>query len=313
MDSVDGCGTGWNGNIFSIAFALIEGETKDAWSFFLRNLRIHVTPQVNMCLISGIHESIKSAYNNPENGWQYPTSSHVYYIRHITQNFMREIKDMELRKKVVNMGYLLTETTFNYYRGEIRRTNSEALSWIDNIPWEKWARAYDEGQRWGHMTINLAEAMNSIFTDNCNMEMVEEVSKASTHNVMQFDHERFYFMVHEKINHNDGRPTGIFGVDLRKEWCDCGKFQAFQLSCSHIYKESFFGLPHEENWSRYEGFTLCHDKSTLCHDESMIRRKKGRSTSTRIRTEMDNVEKEKRRCGICRKIGHMRRKCPNVA
>jgi hypothetical protein len=25
---------------------------------------------------------------------------------------------------------------------------------------------------------------------------------------------------------------------------------------------------------------------------------------------MDNVEKEKRRCGICREIGHMRRKCP---
>lgn len=37
-----------NGNIFSIAFALVEGETKDAWSFFLRNLRIHMTPQANV-------------------------------------------------------------------------------------------------------------------------------------------------------------------------------------------------------------------------------------------------------------------------
>lgn len=286
---------------------------------------------------------------------------------------MCEIKDKDLRKIVVNMGYALTEAKFNYYRGEIRRTNNDALSWIDNIPREKWARAFDGGQRWGHMTTNLAEAMNSVlketrnlpitalvkstyyrlgslfgrrghqwtkmlasgqvFTDNCNKGMAEEVIKANTHNVMQFDRERFYFMVQEKINHNDGRPTGTFSVDLRKQHCDCGKFQAFHLPCSHViaacssirqdysihipdvfkilnvfkvYKESFLGLPHEENWPQYEGFTLCHD-------DSMRRRKKGRPNSTRIRTEMDDVEKEKRRCGICREIGHMRRKCPNVA
>ncbi|XP_050895330.1 uncharacterized protein LOC127101948 [Lathyrus oleraceus] len=126
-----------NRNIFPIAFALVKGETKDAWSFFLKNLRIHVTPQENLCLISDRHESIKSAYNNPKNGWQHPSSSHVYCIRHNAQNFMCEIKDKELRKIVVNMGYALTEETFNYYRGEIQRTNNDALSWIDNIPWEK--------------------------------------------------------------------------------------------------------------------------------------------------------------------------------
>ncbi|XP_050916681.1 uncharacterized protein LOC127131827 [Lathyrus oleraceus] len=261
-----------------------------------------------------MHESIKSAYKNLENGWQYPPSSHVYYIRHIAQNFMREFKDKELHKIVVNMGYALTEEKFNYYRGEIRRTNNDALSWIDNIPREKWARAFDGGQRWGHMTTNLAEAMNSVlketrnlpiialvkstyyrlgslfgkrghqwtkmlasrqvFSDNCNKGMTEEVSKANTHNVMQFDRERFYFMVQEKINQNDGRPTGTFSVDLRKQHCDCGKFQAFHLPYSHVivacssirqnysihipdvfkilnafkvYKESFLGLTHEEN------------------------------------------------------------------
>ncbi|XP_058766794.1 uncharacterized protein LOC131640416 [Vicia villosa] len=77
-----------NRNIFPIAFALVEGETGDAWSFFLRNLRVHVTPQPNICLISDRHVSIKTAYDNPENGWQYPPSMHVYCIRHIAQNFM---------------------------------------------------------------------------------------------------------------------------------------------------------------------------------------------------------------------------------
>ncbi|XP_050877526.1 uncharacterized protein LOC127081298 [Lathyrus oleraceus] len=154
-----------NENIFPIAFALVRSETKDAWSFFLKNLRTYVTPQENLCLISDRHESIKSAYNNPENGWQYPPPSHVYCIRHIAQNFMREIKDKELYKIVVNMSYVLTEAKFNYYRGEIRRTNNDALSWIDNIPREKWAKAFDGGQRCGHIKTNLAEAMNSVLKE----------------------------------------------------------------------------------------------------------------------------------------------------
>ncbi|CAK8565594.1 unnamed protein product [Lathyrus sativus] len=183
----------------------------------------------------------------------------------------------------------------------------------------------------GHKWTKIL-ATGKVFTDGCNKGMADEVAKANTHNFMQFDRERFYFMVQEKINQNDGRPTGTFSVDLRNRWCDCGKFQAFHLPCSHviatcssirqdytihipevfivlnvirIYKESFLGLPHEKNWPKYEGFTLCHD-------DSMRRNKKGRPTSSRIITGMDDAEKEKRRCGICREIGHMRRKCPNV-
>ncbi|CAK8577818.1 unnamed protein product [Lathyrus sativus] len=176
-------------------------------------------------------------------------------------------------------------------------------------------------------------ASGQVFMDGFNKGMAEEVTKDNTHNVMKFDREIFYFMVHEKINQNDDRSTGTFSINLRKRWCDCGKFQAFHLPCSHViatcssicrdysihisnvfkilnvfkvYKESFLGLPHKENWPRYEGFTLCHD-------ESMKRKKKkGRLTSTWIRTEMDNVEKVNRRYGICREIGHMSRKCTNV-
>lgn len=43
-------------NIFSIAFALVEGTTGSTWSFFLKNLRTRVTPQANLCLISDRHE-----------------------------------------------------------------------------------------------------------------------------------------------------------------------------------------------------------------------------------------------------------------
>ena len=93
-----------NNNVFPVAFALVEGETADGWGFFLKNLRMHVAPQPGLCLISDRHASIESAYNNPENGWNDIIFVHVYCIRHIAQNFMKDIKDRILRKKIINMG-----------------------------------------------------------------------------------------------------------------------------------------------------------------------------------------------------------------
>lgn len=93
-----------NNNIFPVALALVEGETTDGYGFFLQNLQRHVALQPDLCLTSDRHVSIESAYNNLENGCYNPPSLHVYCIRHIAQNFMREIKDRNLQKKIINMG-----------------------------------------------------------------------------------------------------------------------------------------------------------------------------------------------------------------
>ncbi|XP_025661124.1 uncharacterized protein [Arachis hypogaea] len=52
-----------NANILPIAFAVVEGETKEAWSFFLSYLREHVTPQPGVLVISDRHKSIDGALN----------------------------------------------------------------------------------------------------------------------------------------------------------------------------------------------------------------------------------------------------------
>lgn len=39
---------------------------------------------------------------------------------------------------------------------------SQAISWIDVIPLEKWSKTFDDGRRYDHMTTNLVECMNSV-------------------------------------------------------------------------------------------------------------------------------------------------------
>ncbi|CAK8574095.1 unnamed protein product [Lathyrus sativus] len=66
----------------------------------------------------------------------------------------------------------------------------------------------------GHKLTKML-AIRKVFMDGYNKGMTDEVAKANTHNIMQFDRERFCFMVQEKINQNDGRLTGTFSADLR--------------------------------------------------------------------------------------------------
>ena len=47
---------------------------------------------------------LKAHFNDLMNGWQETGSAHVYCIRHIKQNFMRTIKDGDLKDVVNNMG-----------------------------------------------------------------------------------------------------------------------------------------------------------------------------------------------------------------
>ena len=53
-----------NGRVLPLAFAVVEGETLTAWSWFLTHLREHVTNKNDICLISDRHTSIKSVVAN---------------------------------------------------------------------------------------------------------------------------------------------------------------------------------------------------------------------------------------------------------
>jgi len=55
----------------------------------------------------------------------------------------------------------MTEPCFFYYCNIVREENPEAAQWLDDISREKWTLAWDNGQRWGHMTTNLAKTINS--------------------------------------------------------------------------------------------------------------------------------------------------------
>ncbi|KAH1266114.1 hypothetical protein GmHk_01G001681 [Glycine max] len=317
-------------HIFSIAYAIVERETTSAWGFFLKNLRRHVTPQINISLISDRHPSIISAYNNLSNLWVQDTS-HFFCLRHIAQNFLCGNSNCKhLKKPLMLAGYAYTEKMHWRHLGDIRANKPSAAEWLDQLPKQKWVQCFDEGKRWGHMITNLSESVNSMLKNTRHLAVSSLV-------------EETYFKIAQLFANRETqspletpRPPGRFRVMLQSQKCDCGEFQAKHLPCSHvmtacksvnvdpmtyvpmiftlqhilhIYDNSFGLLPDESMWQEYEG-------DQWGPDPRRKRTAKGRPVSTRIPTEMDEDENERasrKKCGLCRQHGHSRNNCPNVS
>ncbi|XP_057749260.1 uncharacterized protein LOC130968166 [Arachis stenosperma] len=81
-----------NSNILPVAFALVEGENAESWTFFLSHLRQHVTPQPGLLVISDRHNGIKAALEAPDGGWLPPSAYRAFCIRHVAANFALTFK-----------------------------------------------------------------------------------------------------------------------------------------------------------------------------------------------------------------------------
>ncbi|KAL4309527.1 hypothetical protein GQ457_01G056250 [Hibiscus cannabinus] len=141
------------------------------------------------------------------------------------------------------------------------------------IPKEKWTNAYDEGFRYGHMTTNLAEAINSslkgirnlpitaivkatyfrlgklfatlgkesfnlrdaghIFHPRFQKELQPMVNKSNGLYVLPMSHSDTVFRATEIPRPLQGYDPTSYRVNLEEKWCDCGYFQALKSPCQH--------------------------------------------------------------------------------
>ncbi|XP_016196157.1 uncharacterized protein LOC107637237 [Arachis ipaensis] len=127
-----------NSNILLIAFALVEGENAEPWSFFLSNLRQHVTPHEGILVISDRHNGIKVALEAPNGGWLPPRAFQVFCIRHVAANFSLSFKGQEARRMLVNAAYAKTEAEFDYWFDIMQTENPVMCDWANRMEYDKW-------------------------------------------------------------------------------------------------------------------------------------------------------------------------------
>jgi len=149
----------------------------------------------------------------------------------------------------------------------------QAVSWIDQIPLEKWAQAFDGGKRFGHMTTNLAECTNSvlrgarslpisalvkitfetiknwfvqrgtkadcmlrvghIYPEDITVILQKNEQQSVMFHVERYDRQNSEFDVKKMATPQRCRPMS-FTVKLNEWWCDYGEFQALRLPCALV-------------------------------------------------------------------------------
>ncbi|RYQ89322.1 hypothetical protein Ahy_B09g096028 isoform G [Arachis hypogaea] len=308
-----------NNNIALIAFAIVEGETSDAWHFFLSNLRQHVVTRDGVGLISDRHESINAAVERSNGAWSPPRAFHMFCIRHIESNFLRKFKAPYLQKLVVNIGYSRTVREYEVRYQQLRERGEAYTNWLNRISREQYALAFDGGYRWGHMTTNLVECINSLHANQLASGNIQ---------VSCFDRQNEVFEVREMT-------SGLeFAVDLRGLRCDCGEFQVDRIPCRHVfaccanqrldwqlymhdvykmdqvrrvYRARFRPLGNPTTWPAYNG-------PRFIPNPYLRRVTKGRPRMTRFLNEMDTrMLRCPRRCTLCGAEGHSRSRCRQAA
>ncbi|XP_020970082.1 uncharacterized protein LOC110268336 [Arachis ipaensis] len=259
-----------NNNILPVAFALVERENTDSWYFFLTNLRRHVATRPGVLLISDRHAAIKAALEREGCGWKH----NVYCVRHIASNFATSFKSKEAKRHLVNAAYSKTQEQSQYYleliSSEDPVTSPQMMEWIRGLEPPKWLQHLDEGQRYGHMTTNLSECINSVLKGTKNLPVCAIVKSyyyrlnelfvmkgrqaqaqvASGQVFSQFLQKAIlanlegipqmlvtsYDRATTKFTVDEIAAAGVqsrFRVNLRYRRCDCGYFQALHYPCAH--------------------------------------------------------------------------------
>ena len=90
-----------NNEVYPLAFAVVESESKETWGWFLACLKRFVTDQTNLCIISDRHSGIKACFDDISMTWlQPPQAHHRYYLCHVASNANTKWKISKLKNLV---------------------------------------------------------------------------------------------------------------------------------------------------------------------------------------------------------------------
>jgi hypothetical protein len=150
--------------LLPLAFALVEGENNESWSWFLGLVRKEVLgPGRSICMILDRHRGLLNGAK--ENLEGYPPLIHRWCSRHFAANIWKKQRSKEdiTRLKALCK---VEEKKFEARLKELEKIlNDDANAWLfEHLPEKsKWALAFGEGgSRYRIMTTNILKVFNFI-------------------------------------------------------------------------------------------------------------------------------------------------------
>ncbi|XP_020081650.1 uncharacterized protein LOC109705325 [Ananas comosus] len=270
-----------NNCILPLVWAVVEGENRYSWHWFLEQLRDGVvgdrdSSRANtvLTIVSDRQKGLIDAVSDV-----FPDAAHGYCIYHLSTNLPHAPKNTPAWRRFWAAARAYTVAEFNEHMEKMKELNPEQYKYVVKLPRHRWATHCFLGRRYSMLTSNCAETINSVIRHLKGLPityLVEETRKKTACYFYQRKNngENITSVVTpyaEKIL-GSSRETSRFYtlnpstdvlfqviaadrtdvVDLSKKTCSCKRWDIDGIPCNHAMAAISFRLrdPYDfvEDW-----------------------------------------------------------------
>jgi hypothetical protein len=157
-----------NGCLFPLAHAVVDAENDENWLWFLKLLLTVVQSHALQSLIDkalvflsdrqkGLIKAVTAVF---------PGCPHGHCLKHLEANFHKQFKQPKLLPFLWTAASATTQPEFDKALEDMTSIDPETVPWLlKHTKFEHWAEIYFPGRRYGHLTSNIAESLNSWLLD----------------------------------------------------------------------------------------------------------------------------------------------------
>ncbi|XP_062086147.1 uncharacterized protein LOC133792255 [Humulus lupulus] len=251
--------------MYPIAFAVVEIENKDSWSWFLDllNVDFKIENSNHWSFIAdkkkGLEQALKGLWDEGV-----PEAEHRHCARHLEKNFSKIFRDKTLKDLLWKAAREVTIRRFEAVMLEIKSINEEAYNWLLAAGPHHWSRSHFRTQpKCDILVNNMCEGFNGTksilaardrpilsMLERIRMYMMQRLTK-NRHSVIMWESSialRVATVLEKnKVEAGSHIPTkgsefmyqvmnmygGMYSADLANWVCSCRRWELTGIPCSH--------------------------------------------------------------------------------
>ncbi|KAL5577295.1 hypothetical protein UlMin_018994 [Ulmus minor] len=295
-----------NGQCYPLAWGIVDSENKDAWTWFLTQLKEVIGDTDELALISDRAPSIKKAISIV-----FEKAHHGAYAWHVAQNIKNKFKCADIMGSYWSAVNAYRCEDFAGYMTEISHRYPRVAEYLENeVGFEKWSRCHYPGLMYNITTTNMVESLNSMLVNARDFPYVALLDVIQEKMSKWWNDRRIVFR--PRFAQSNGRHTlQLNPVTYHVKGAHHAQVSVYSL-VSPYYTKEYYVLAYGETiypvGSQSQWDVPNEVATRVVLPREVKERKRGRPKTSRFPS-VGEFRKRKNRCGKCGAYGHYKKKC----
>ncbi|XP_071901078.1 uncharacterized protein [Coffea arabica] len=281
-----------NNSIFPVAYAAVEGENKESWTWFFNLLKedLKIERDYEWTIMSDKQKGLIQACSNV-----FPNAAHRFCVKHLHNNFSTSgFKGEALRRALWAAAKATTPAEFGRKMEDMAAIDLDAAKWFDDKPPCQWSRAYfSTHSKCDVLLNNICECFNSKILDAREKPIIEMLEILRLYMMQRMQQNRdivrqkwkesLYFpRIIEIVQKRMDKATQCFpfksnddlyevsnsygdhyAVNIKEHTCSCRRWELTGIPCPHAIAALWLAkkdpMLYLSNWYTVETYLKCYE------------------------------------------------------